>query len=166
MVCNLLYENDLRFLLMYVIYNVSFYTVCALFDMLCFKCCESFFIIISSFLNSCTFQGKVLLLRVTVIVCVLSLSLFSSSHSSLSPLLFLEQDLQQLLNVTSSLSQSTTCLHKPPPQHPKHPPATKLLETPRMSQARLLLHKGGDVTPNILRRAMSWMSTLSRDLFQ
>ncbi|XP_032887302.1 uncharacterized protein LOC116979703 isoform X1 [Amblyraja radiata] len=76
------------------------------------------------------------------------------------------KDLQQLLNVTSSLSQSTTCLHKPPPQHPKHPPATKLLETPRMSQARLLLRKGGDVTPNILRRAMSWMSTLSRDLFQ
>ncbi|XP_078266868.1 uncharacterized protein LOC144599625 isoform X4 [Rhinoraja longicauda] len=76
------------------------------------------------------------------------------------------KDLRQLLNVTSSLSQSTTCLHKPPPQHPKHPPATKLLETPRMSQARLLLRKGGDVTPNILRRAMSWMSTLSRDLFQ
>ncbi|XP_059506992.1 uncharacterized protein LOC125457500 isoform X2 [Stegostoma tigrinum] len=76
------------------------------------------------------------------------------------------KDLQQLLNVTSSLSQSTTCLHEPTPQHPKPPPATKLLETPRMSQARLLLQKGGDVTPSILRRAMSWMSTHSRDLFQ
>ncbi|XP_078419710.1 uncharacterized protein arhgef4 isoform X1 [Cetorhinus maximus] len=76
------------------------------------------------------------------------------------------KDLQQLLNVTSSLSQSTTCLHEPSPQHPKPPPATKLLETPRMSQARLLLQKGGDVTPSILRRAMSWMSTHSRDLFQ
>ncbi|XP_072330804.1 uncharacterized protein [Scyliorhinus torazame] len=76
------------------------------------------------------------------------------------------KDLKQLLNVTSSLSQSTTCLHEPSPQHPKPPPATKLLETPRMSQARLLLQKGGDVTPSILRRAMSWMSTHSRDLFQ
>ncbi|XP_043557846.1 rho guanine nucleotide exchange factor 4 isoform X5 [Chiloscyllium plagiosum] len=76
------------------------------------------------------------------------------------------KDLQQLLNVTSSLSQSTTCLHEPSPQHPKPPPTTKLLETPRMSQARLLLQKGGDVTPSILRRAMSWMSTHSRDLFQ
>ncbi|XP_072896894.1 uncharacterized protein arhgef4 isoform X2 [Hemitrygon akajei] len=83
------------------------------------------------------------------------------SHPSGKP-----KDLQQLLNVTSSLSQSTTCLHELPPQNAKHPPATKLLETPRMSQARLLLQKGGDVTPNILRRAISWMSTHSRDLFQ